>query len=149
MNTAKGVTAVIEVMASELGPSIKVGDHDFPDLSSLEPKDLTEPYVVGYEVDLGGSFEEAGYGGGQGMQWFRVQFSVKGLTARQVRDTSARIHSILCDRDPADSSAWLTDIPVDGHLIVNRKRSGVVPSDRAGSVTSGGAIASFLLQATG
>jgi len=151
MNTALVVDAVVALLRTEYedGLNIPVGDGESPDLSKMTAKSLETPHIIVYEIPIGAQFESEGYGGGQGMETVRLQFTVVGLTAQQVRETVSQVLATVIDRNPADMSTWIHPIVVADHAVIRRLRAGKIPPTSAGLGYHGGTLCDLLVQSTG
>lgn len=148
--------AVVQFVASEFDP-IPLGDGEAPTLEGVGDQGTTKiayrdalkvGYIVANEVDVGDPTVYAGYSGGQGMEWVRVQFSCIGSHAQQVRRLGEAIANSLTERSEADSSVFVNDITVPGHAILVRRKGPKIPLDTEGVGVQGGRTVDFLVQAT-
>lgn len=151
MDTSLVVDAVVDLVKAQYFDTlgIPVGDGEAPDLSALTAESLTTPHIVLYEIPIGAAYEGEGWSGGQGQEWVRLQITTVGIKADQVRALAASVQNTITDRNPADTSQWIHPITAAGHTVINRRKTGKIPTDSAGLGVRGGRLVDLLVQFTG
>ena len=79
------------------------------------------------------------------MDTIQYQITAAGVTRRQVERLSEAAIDVICARgDAVNDRDFIHGMPVAGHKVLDRKRSGTVPTDALGSMQAGGNVDIFV-----
>lgn len=112
-----------------------VGDGAAPLADDDEFVEFANGYAILYRVPSGARYMGSGIAAtSAALQWVRFQVTTAGLQRDQVELFAARALGAFLDRA---SGAYVNDIDVPGHSVIQRVPAGDVPLEQLGSAQSG------------
>lgn len=142
VNASMVTDALIAMLRTEMAP-VPVGDGVAPSRTAEDGVTslIRSGYIVVHRIPSGASYEGSEIGGQpEALERIRYQISAAGIQRNQVERIRDAAIGLVVDRGDSDDRGYVIDLVVAGHVVMSRRKAGVIQTESLGTIQAGGYV---------